>query len=83
MPYQYIQPPIVIACKAICTYSTGLYIKDMEGRQPECAEIFTTQRKHKKEGKRDVKDYLVCNNEAALLWMINLGCIVINPWTYN
>lgn len=25
-------------------------------------------------------DYLVCNDEASLLWMANLGCIEINPW---
>ncbi|WP_298713968.1 DNA ligase D [Chitinophaga sp.] len=25
-------------------------------------------------------DYLVCNNEATLAWMVNLGCIEINPW---
>jgi bifunctional non-homologous end joining protein LigD len=59
----------------------GLYIKDMEGREPECADIFTTPRKHKKAGKRDVIDYLICNNTATLLYIVNLGCIDINPWT--
>jgi bifunctional non-homologous end joining protein LigD len=29
---------------------------------------------------RDEIDYLVCNNEATLLWTINLGCIDVNPW---
>jgi len=58
----------------------GLYIKDMEGRQPECADIFTDTRRHPAKGKRNKIDYLVCNNEATLLWMINLGCIDINPW---
>jgi bifunctional non-homologous end joining protein LigD len=59
----------------------GKYIKDMEGRQPECAEIFTTPRKHRKAGKRDIIDYLVCNNTATLLYIVNLGCIDVNPWT--
>ncbi|HYF67920.1 MAG TPA: DNA ligase D [Ohtaekwangia sp.] len=59
----------------------GLYIKDMEDRNPGCADIFTTPRKHKKPGKRDVIDYLVCNNTATLLYAVNLGCIDINPWT--
>jgi len=59
----------------------GLYIKDMEGHQPECAEIFSTKRKHPKKGKRNIIDYLVCNNTPTLLYMINLGCIDINPWT--
>ncbi|MDB5246689.1 MAG: ligase [Segetibacter sp.] len=67
--------------KHIKPTAPGLYIKDMEGRQPACADIFTVKRKHKKKGKRDVIDYLVCNNEATLLYMVNLGCIDINPWT--
>lgn len=59
----------------------GLYIKDMEGNQPEWAEIFSTPRKHPKKGKRNMIDYLVCNEEATLLYMVNLGCIDLNPWT--
>ena len=34
-----------------------------------------------KKGKRNIIDYLVCNDEATLLYMINLGCIDVNPWT--
>jgi bifunctional non-homologous end joining protein LigD len=52
----------------------------MEGRQPGCSQIFTDQRRLEVKGKREKIDYLVCNNEATLLWMINLGCIDINPW---
>lgn len=25
-------------------------------------------------------DYLICNDLPSLLWMVNLGCIEINPW---
>lgn len=25
-------------------------------------------------------DYLICNNEATLAYMVNLGCIEVNPW---
>jgi len=67
--------------KNIKPTAPGLYIKDMEGHQPEWAKIFSTPRKHKKKGKRDTIDYLVCNDEATLLYMINLGCIDVNPWT--
>jgi bifunctional non-homologous end joining protein LigD len=67
--------------KHIAPTVQGMYIKDMEGQQPEYAQIFSTPRKHKKKGKRDVIDYLVCNNLATLLYIINLGCIDINPWT--
>ena len=53
----------------------------MEGQQPAWAEIFSIQRKHKKKGKPGTIDYLVCQDEATLLYMVNLGCIDINPWT--
>ena len=59
----------------------GIYIKDMEGREPEWAKIFSVPRKHEKKGKRNVIDYLVCNDEATLQYIVNLGCIDINPWT--
>ncbi len=52
----------------------------MEGRQPDCADLFTDERRHAAAGKRKFIDYLVCNNEATLLWMINWGCIDVNPW---
>ncbi|RPD38545.1 DNA ligase D [Chitinophaga barathri] len=32
------------------------------------------------ESTNKVIDYLVCNNEATLAYMVNLGCIEINPW---
>lgn len=59
----------------------GFYIKDMEGHQPKWAETFAVTRKHPKKGKRNTINYLVCNDEATLLYMINLGCIDVNPWT--
>jgi bifunctional non-homologous end joining protein LigD len=61
----------------------GVYIKDMEGRNPEWSKVFSDTRRHKKKGKRDIIDYLICNDEATLLYVINLGCIDINPWTSN
>ena len=56
------------------------FIKDMENRAPECATVFSDQRRVKKAGKRSQIDYLVCNNEETLLFMIDLGCVDINPW---
>jgi len=72
--------PLSLHVKPLNAIAPGFYIKDMEGHQPACAEIFTDQRRHPVQGKRSKIDYLVCNNEATLLWMINLGCIDINPW---
>lgn len=73
--------PQSLHVKPVNANAPGLYIKDMEGRQPSCATIFTDQRRHTKKGARNQIDYLVCNNEATLLWMVNLGCIDINPWS--
>jgi DNA ligase D-like protein (predicted 3'-phosphoesterase)/DNA ligase D-like protein (predicted polymerase) len=73
--------PQSLHIKPVNAHAEGFYIKDMEDQQPDCAEIFADRRKHKKAGKRDQIDYLVCNNEATLLFMVNLGCIDINPWT--
>ena len=73
--------PQSLHIKNVKPTAPGLYIKDMEGNQPEWAQIFTTERKHKKKGKSDKISYLVCQDEATLLYMVNLGCIDINPWT--
>jgi bifunctional non-homologous end joining protein LigD len=56
------------------------FIKDMENRQPACAEVFVDRRIHSKEGKRDQIDYLICNNLETLIYMADVGCVDINPW---
>jgi len=60
----------------------GFYLHDMINRPPRCAEIFTSARRHEHEGKAkgDAIRNLVINNEATLLWTINLGCIDCNAW---
>lgn len=73
--------PLSLHLKPDSVTKPGMYIKDMEGNAPEYAEVFQTKRKHRKKGKRDMIEYLVCNNEATLLYVINLGCIDLNPWT--
>ena len=79
--YPYIKDrPQSLHIKNINANAPGFYIKDMEGRQPQWTDIFSVRRKHARKGKRNVIDYLVCNNEASLLYIINLGCIDVNPW---
>ncbi|HEX6913637.1 MAG TPA: DNA ligase D [Chitinophagaceae bacterium] len=73
--------PLSLHIKPNRPAAPGLYIKDMEERQPAFAEIHRTPRKHRRQGKRDVIDYLVCNNLATLVYAVNLGCIDFNPWT--
>jgi bifunctional non-homologous end joining protein LigD len=72
--------PLSLHVKPKGANAPGMYIKDMEGREPDCAEVFQDTRRHKKAGKNDKINYLVCNNEATLLYLINLGCIDVNPW---
>ena len=54
----------------------GFYQKDNEGLIENWIE---TTRIHSKSGDRDI-EYLLCQDEATLLYMANLGCIEINPW---
>jgi bifunctional non-homologous end joining protein LigD len=73
--------PLSLHVKMKAARAQGFYIKDMEGRQPRWAELFSIGRKHKVKGKRAVIDYLVCQDEPSLLYTVNLGCIDMNPWT--
>jgi bifunctional non-homologous end joining protein LigD len=54
----------------------GFYQKDVTDKAPDWATThpYTTESDGKK------KQYLVCTDEASLLYMANLGCIEINPW---
>lgn len=54
----------------------GFYQKDNEGL---IENWIKTTRIHSKSGDRDI-EYLLCQDEATLLYMANLGCIEINPW---
>ncbi|MDQ0966777.1 DNA ligase D-like protein (predicted ligase)/DNA ligase D-like protein (predicted 3'-phosphoesterase)/DNA ligase D-like protein (predicted polymerase) [Flavobacterium sp. W4I14] len=72
--------PLSLLIKNISAGAPGFYIKDMEGSEPDFMDIYSTVRKHQVKGKADVIDYAVCNNLPSLLWLINLGCIDINPW---
>ncbi len=56
------------------------FIKDMENRQPSCADIFADKRRVNKPGKRSRIDYLVCNNAETLVYLVDCGCVDINPW---
>jgi|GEM_PF-76307 len=72
--------PLSLLVKNLSAAAPGFYIKDMEGFQPDFLDIYTAKRKHKLKGKADTIDYAVCNNLPALLWLVNLGCIDLNPW---
>lgn len=55
---------------------SGFYQKDVTGKVP--GWITTYPYVSENEGRK--KKYLVCTDEASLLYMANLGCIEMNPW---
>jgi bifunctional non-homologous end joining protein LigD len=55
----------------------SFFQKDMGDDAPEWAETIQVH----SESNDKMINYLLCQNEAALVYMANLGCIEINPWT--
>lgn len=55
----------------------SFYQKDVKGKVPGWVETFPYR---SEEDKRD-KEFMVCTNEAGLLYMASLGCIEMNPWS--
>ncbi|WP_424495279.1 DNA ligase D [Salinimicrobium sp. GXAS 041] len=54
----------------------SFYQKDTAGIFPHWLE---TLKVHSKSNNKDI-EYIMCQNEASLIYMANLGCIEINPW---
>ncbi|WP_010231388.1 DNA ligase D [Gillisia marina] len=55
--------------------SVGFYQKDNEN----LPSWVMSERIFSKSSNKDI-NYLLCQNEASLIYMANLGCIEINPW---
>jgi bifunctional non-homologous end joining protein LigD len=55
----------------------SFYQKDVSGKVPGWMKTFPY---HSERDGRD-KNFLVCNNEASLLYIASLGCIEMNPWS--
>ncbi len=53
----------------------SFYQKDVTGKVPEWIDKFP----YTSEGIK--KNFMLCNNEATLLYMASLGCIEFNPWS--
>jgi bifunctional non-homologous end joining protein LigD len=62
-------------------FKDSVFIRGLKGHYPHWASIYQTERKHKKPGKSNTIHWLVCNDIATLLYMINLDCIDIHPWS--
>lgn len=54
----------------------GFYQKDVLGKVPD----WITTHEDFSESTNKPVHYLVCTNEASLLYMANLGCIELHPW---
>ncbi|MFC4873616.1 DNA ligase D [Negadavirga shengliensis] len=54
----------------------SFYQKDMAETIPEWIETVSI---YSESTEKDI-DYMLCQNEATLVYMANLGCIEINPW---
>jgi len=55
----------------------GFYFKDVTDTAPDWAETYLYQ----SEADNRDRHYLVGKDEATLLYMANLGCIEMNPWS--
>jgi len=72
--------PLTLFIKPKGSGDEGIYLKNMRGRKIEKSKIFIDQRKHPIQGKSATIEYLVCNDEETLQYIIGLGCIDIHPW---
>lgn len=55
----------------------SFYQKDVKGKVPHWIDTFD----YYSETDKRAKEFLVCTDEASLLYVANLGCIEINPWS--
>lgn len=58
-------------------HQPGFYQKNMDVEQ--IPDWLHTEKQYSKSNDADL-DYLLCNDEATLVYMANLGCIELNPW---
>ena len=55
----------------------SFYQKDVTGKVPDWVNRFP----YKSEDEKKQKHFMVCTDEAAILYMASLGCIEMNPWS--
>ena len=55
----------------------GFYQKNVSGKVPDWIKTFP----YRTAGDDEDKEFLVCTDEASLLYIISLGCIEVNPWS--
>jgi bifunctional non-homologous end joining protein LigD len=55
----------------------SFYQKNVSGKVPGWIKTFP----YRTEEDNEDKEFLVCTDEASLLYIISLGCIEVNPWS--
>jgi bifunctional non-homologous end joining protein LigD len=55
----------------------SFYQKDVSNKVPAWIDTF----KYYSEADKREKQFIIANNEESLLYIVNLGCIEINPWS--
>jgi bifunctional non-homologous end joining protein LigD len=76
MPYLKARP------ESMNRYPNGIngksfFFKNVKGKVPDWMDTYDYYSEEDKEH----KEYLIANDEATLLHMINMGCIELNPWS--
>jgi bifunctional non-homologous end joining protein LigD len=57
-------------------HGENFYQKNMAGKVDKWIKTF----RRFSESNGEDKDFMICSNEASLIYMVNLGCIELNPW---
>ncbi len=57
-------------------HGDSFYQKNMAGKVDKWIKTF----KRFSESSGEDKDFMICSEEASLIYMVNLGCIELNPW---
>ncbi|HZF63369.1 MAG TPA: DNA ligase D [Chitinophagaceae bacterium] len=58
------------------THGHSFYQKNMAGKVENWVNTF----RRVSESSNEDKDFMICSDEASLIYMVNLGCIELNPW---
>lgn len=77
---EYILPYLKDRPQSLNRYPNGIegksfYQKNVTGKVPDWVKLYP----YVSEGEH--KNFMLCNDEATLLYMVNLGCIELNPWS--
>ena len=56
------------------------FIRNMKGNYPAWVDVFTTDRRIDAPGKSGDIDWVLCNDQETLIYLLNLGALDFHPW---